>query len=241
MANWAFGTVLTWNGTAIAKLKNMTGPSPSASKVDMTTHDSPGGIKEFVAGLIDSGELSLDGLFEPGDAGQVAINADFYSRTSRAFVLTLPAAMGANISGTGIIIKPLEVGAPIDGAVPFKATIAITGAITVNVTASNNFSALAGIEENTGAALDLVPNFAAGTYAYNVLVNTASTWVKFTATFAAGICSVLVGGVVVATMLTTVQSGAIAIGAADSLTQITITVKETNKVAKTYVINVARP
>ena len=241
-ANWAYGTILTRLGVPIAEIRNITAPSPKADTYDVTTHDSAGGYKEFLVGLKDGGECALEGNFYPGDAGQMALITDFNSSTVRAYTLTFPAAMGSTLTFNGYVISSPEIGAPVDGAVSFKATIKVTGQVTVNVTASNNITVLTGTEETALAALDFVPNFLAATRAYSCDgVDTASTWVKFIATFAAGVCTVWVGGVLVDTLTTTVESGAIAIGAANTMTPITIRVKETNKVAVEYVINVPRP
>lgn len=241
-ATWAWGTTLTRAGNPIAELTSITGPSHTADTIDVTDLSAASGARKFIAGLKDAGDLSMDGSFYPGDTlGQVAMHADWLAGTERAYVLTFPAAMGANLSFNAFVTA-FAVGAPVDGKVPFSATLKLNGVPTLNVTASNNITVLTGIEENAGAALDFVPNFAAGTYTYAVdVINTASTWVKFTATFAAGTCTVWVGGVLIETLVSTVQSGAIAIGAANSVTDITLQVKEANKVATTYVIRIPRP
>ena len=46
------GTILTV-GTAIAELESISGPSISMDTIDVTTHNSTGGIREFVGGMID--------------------------------------------------------------------------------------------------------------------------------------------------------------------------------------------
>jgi type 1 fimbria pilin len=86
-----------------------------------------------------------------------------------------------------------------------------------------------------------VPAFAATKYTYAIPVNTASTSIHLTATFAAGTCTVWVGGVLIETLTSTVESGDIAIGAADTVTVVTLRVQETNKTAKEYALSIARP
>jgi len=238
---WAFGTVLSRAGNPIAELTSITGPTESADALDVTSHDSAGGFREFVAGLKDAGELSMEGNFAPGDAtGQIAMHADLASGTVREYIMTLPAAMAATLTIDGVVTA-LSTGAPHDDKVPFSATVKLTGVPVLGITASNNITVLVGIEENGGAVLDFVPNFAAATYEYSLDgINTLSSYIQVTATFAAGVGTVTCLGVE-QNILTTVQSGQIVIGAADSVTDVVIEIKETNKVAATYTLHVARP
>ena len=241
-ATWAYGTILSRLGVPIAEIRTLTAPVPTADTIDVMSHDSAGGYDEFLIGIRHGGECTAEGFFYPGDPGQIALINDFNSGTIRAYTLTFPAAMASTMTFNGYVTTAPEIGAPVDGAVSFKATIKVSGQVTVNVTASNNITVLTGTEETAVAALDFIPNFAAATRSYSCDgIDTASTWVKLISTFAAGVCTVWVGGVLVATLTSTVESGAIAIGAANTMTPITIRVKETNKVAVEYVINVPRP
>ncbi len=236
------GAVFARAGNAIAELTAINGIDVTRGSVEATSHDSASGYQEFIPGLKDGGEISLEGNFIAGDTnGQIALfNTDMESDALVAYTITFPTAITATFSFNGFVTKAPGIGLPIGDKIPFAATIKVSGKPTLSVTASNNITVLSGIEENTGAALDFVPNFAQATRTYNINVNTASTWIKVTATFAAGTCTVEVGGVVVQTLTSTVQSGAITIGAADSLTDVLIKVKETGKVAVTYTLHVAR-
>ncbi len=240
-AYWAWGATLTRAGNAIAELTSITGPSEKADTLDVTDLGAASGFRKFIAGLKDGGELSMEGSLYPGDTlGQVAMHADLASGTERAYILTFPAAAGATMSFQGLVTAWATAN-PVDNKVPFSATVKITGVVTLNITASNNLSAMAGIEETAVAVLDFVPNFAAATYIYSTaLINTASTWVKVTVTFAAGVGSVECLGVT-QTLLSTVQSGPIVIGAANTSSVVTITIKETNKIATIITIHVPRP
>lgn len=240
-ASWALGSVLTRALNPIAEIVNIVGPDPTMDTIDVTNLSSPNGVREFIPTLQDMGEVTLEGNFYPGDTlGQIGLKTDYDNRTLQAFVLTFPAATGTNVAFNAYVTRPLGLGAPVDGKIPFAATLKISGTITVNVTASNNVTVLTGVEETGLGALDFVPNFLATVYTYNVLVDTATTWITVNATFAAGVGSVVCLGVT-QSLTSTVDSGHIVIGAANSLTDVIITVKETNKIAKTYTIHVARP
>lgn len=57
--------------TTIASIVSITGPSISADTIDVTNMDSPGGWKEFIAGLIEGGEIGVE-AFLVADASQLA-------------------------------------------------------------------------------------------------------------------------------------------------------------------------
>ena len=89
----AYGSTLTWNGTALAELTNITGPSMKVDTIDVTNFGSPNSFREFIVGLIDGGEVGIEGNFITSDTlGQVAFSTDFYARTSRTCVITGPTA-----------------------------------------------------------------------------------------------------------------------------------------------------
>lgn len=67
----AFGTSLSRNnGTdfdAIANVTALSGPSMSRDTIDVTAHDSPNSYMEFVASLIDGGEVTAELNWDPAD------------------------------------------------------------------------------------------------------------------------------------------------------------------------------
>lgn len=234
-----FGSTVSWNGTLIAHCKDIPFPSLTRDKVDFSNMDSADQFEEIKVGLGHAGEVPFDVIFIPGDAGQAAAIADFLSGTVREMIITGPVAAAftwtcnAYITGVGGSM-------PTNDGIVMNLTLSLTGKPVLAVTTSANITSLTGIEENTGAALDFIPNFAGATVIYNVLVNTASTWIKLTVTDATATITVTALGVS-STLVSGVQSGAIVIGAADTMTAVTVKVKDSNKVAKTYTFNIARP
>jgi predicted secreted protein len=241
-AHWAYGATFKWNNVAVAELTSIGLPQEAVAMLDVTSHDSAGGIRERIPTLIDPGTIPIAGNFHESDPATIAMRTDMLARTSRAFVVTFPAAMGTTFSGTAYMSN-FQLGAlAVDGSSTFTAELQVTGSSTLAITASNNLSALAGTEsDGPDTALVFVPAFAAAKYAYNIAVNTASTTLHLTCTFAAGTATVWIGGVLIETLVSTVESGHIAIGAADTVTAVTIRVQETNKTAKEYVLSIARP
>lgn len=70
-----FGTVLargdgatpTETFTAIANVNNIGGPGLSRETIDVTAHDSPDQWMEFLGGLKDGGEVSMDVNYDPAE------------------------------------------------------------------------------------------------------------------------------------------------------------------------------
>lgn len=77
----AFGTLLKMGDGAtpvesfatIANVMTIGGPEYTKDMLEVTSHDSPGGWKEFVGSLKDGGTLSLDINFDPANTTHVAL------------------------------------------------------------------------------------------------------------------------------------------------------------------------
>ena len=62
--------------TAVAEVTNIKPPSMSRDAVDATHNQSSEGWREFIAGLKDGGEVSLDVNFVPGSATTLTLMAE---------------------------------------------------------------------------------------------------------------------------------------------------------------------
>jgi len=232
-ANSAFGTSISIGGTDIAELTNIGGVNISMDTIDVTNHDSSDAYREFIGGLVDAGEVPVEGNFYPGDAGQVALLTALNNRTSSAFVITFPAAVGATWTFNALVTGFMAADAPIDGALPFSATLKISGKPTLAVTASTGLTTP--FFTVSGAGTVIVPTASGSVYDYVVNIATAITSVTITPTAAAGV--ITVDGNTVATGM---ASSAITLGAAGSITEAAIVVQETGKTAKTYTLQLVR-
>lgn len=240
MHGHAYGTTITRAGNPIGELTSIGGIELSMDTVDVTSHESTDAYREFVAGLIDTGEVALEGNFDPDDtAGQLALRTDLESRNSVAFVITLPAAFGTSWAFDAFVTKFKVGDMPVDGKVSFSASLKIDGKPALSISASNNLTALT-CTDDKGAA-NFAPNFAAAIYDYVVVLDAAASTYHYNATFAAGTCTIRDGKGGTQTVLTTVDSSEISAPAADSFHIDTVTVKETGKVPKVYTIRVYRP
>ncbi len=236
----AFGSTLSWNAVALAELSSISGPSLSVDTIDVSSDGSPSGFREFIAGMKDGGEVSVAGNFISGDTtGQIALTTDMMAGTVRQVVITDPTLSASTWTFNAICTK-FEPDRPFDGKFGFTATFKVTGVPVLAVTESADITDMT-FEDSVGAVTPVPGPFAGGTYTYSATINTASTYIKVTVTdaTAASIKATCLG--VEHVLTSTVQSGQITVGAADTVTKLTITVKDTGKVAKTYTIYITRP
>jgi predicted secreted protein len=229
-AKAAFGTTFQWNSQTVAELTNIGGYELSIDMIDVTNHQSTSGFKEQIAGLVDVGEIPIEGNFKYSDSnGQIAMATDAAARTSRTITITFPSSLGV-LTGTAFITK-LKIGdAPHDGKIPFSASLKITGAPTFTVTAGED---LTGLTVTTGT---LVPVFGGTTYAYVVNIATDQATCTVTPTCAAA-DSITVNGNVVASGS---PSSAITLGAAGSVTTIHVITIDAGKTNKDYTLYLTR-
>lgn len=135
----AFGTVLEYstdNGgtwTAIAGLTNIDTPSGTTEEVDATAHDSPGGYREFIAGLKDPGEVSIEGYYDPNDATHDG-SSGLPSLWASGDVVSWRVRSPAHGSNSGVefdgYVSAFQATFPSDGLMGFTGTIRATGPTT---------------------------------------------------------------------------------------------------------------
>lgn len=120
---FAHGTTLSLGGSLVAELTNVGGPSVSVDPIDVTSHDSADKFREFVAGLKDGGEISVEGNLVSSAQGNVILD-NIVSGTVVAVVITFPSSITFTAQGFATGFEP---GAPHDDKLSFSATIKITG------------------------------------------------------------------------------------------------------------------
>ena len=233
----AFGTTFTWNSAVVAGLSAINGIELSVDTLDVTTHQSANYYKEILPGLIDPGEVSLEGNFDYTDtAGQQAMLTDLNSRVSRTGVITFPGATGTTWTFTGYLTG-LKIGdAATDGTIPFTAKIKPTGKPAFAVATSAGLTTPFFSVNNSGT---IVPVAAQATLEYTITWATGITTFTITPTAAAGTITVTANGVT-QTVISGNASSAIALGAATSMINMTVVVQENAKAPKTYLFHCVR-
>lgn len=131
----AFGTLLKIGdeaGTsfdAVAEVTNIDFMDVSADDLDVTSHDSEDAWREFLAGLKDGGELSMDLNFDP------SIHANLLSLVgvTRNMQVTFPTGVDEKVEFEGYI-KSLSGSAPVDDKLSASASVKVSGPVTITST-----------------------------------------------------------------------------------------------------------
>ena len=122
-----------WSGAtwaAIAEINSISGPSMSRDTIDVTSLDSTGGYREFIAGFRDPGTVQLTMNFTA--ATYELMLADFESDTDGNYEILFPAE-GTNYSLEFIgLVTELPIEIPTDDKVTSTVTIKISGQVTTN-------------------------------------------------------------------------------------------------------------
>jgi predicted secreted protein len=121
-----------WSGTAwanIAEVNSISGPKMSRETIDVTSLDSTGGYREFIAGFRDAGTVTLNMNFTR--AGYDQMKDDFESDTLQNYEIVLPDAENTSVEFEGLVTElPLTISP--DDKITVDVTIKISGEPTVN-------------------------------------------------------------------------------------------------------------
>ncbi len=137
----AFGTLLkigdggtpTEVFTTVAEVSNIGGPSLTLDAIEITHHSSPDGWREYIGGLLEGGEVSLDVNFNPTGATHSYTSGlikDMVNRTVRNFQLVFP-NVGATTWTFAALVTSFEPSEPIDDKLSASITLKVTGKPTL--------------------------------------------------------------------------------------------------------------
>lgn len=121
----AAGTATSVTFTNIANLKDYSGFDGSASELDKTNMDST--AKEFMLGLTDPGQFTINIDYDNGNAGHIALRAKQVSGAICNFKLTMPDTDVITFNG---YVKKFSLAGGVDAIVKTAVDIRISGAIT---------------------------------------------------------------------------------------------------------------
>lgn len=134
MAVDAFGTALQRSDmtssptfTEVANVTSISGPSLSREAYETTAHDQTDAYREFIGGLKDGGEVSLELDFDFGEGthdNSTGLISDLDDTTNRDYKLVFPDTSEFAFEA---ILTGLEFDAPVDGKLTASATFKISG------------------------------------------------------------------------------------------------------------------
>jgi len=122
----AFGTVFKIGADAVANLTDVSGPNIAVDSIDVTAHDSADDYREFVAGVIDGGEVSLEGNVTTNAEYKTLLDTLEARDATQSFTIEFPSGTVNNITFNGFFTA-LETGAPFEDKLTFSATVKVTG------------------------------------------------------------------------------------------------------------------
>ena len=115
--------------TSIAEVNSISGPSMSRDTIDVTSLDSTGGYREFIAGFRDAGTIQLNVNFTI--AGYNSLKDDFESDSARDYQIVLPDAGATTFEFAALVTEiPLEI--PMDDKITMSVTLKITGQVILS-------------------------------------------------------------------------------------------------------------
>jgi predicted secreted protein len=123
------------NGTALTELVgvfNVTIPESTTDDVETTHYKSAGRFREFIAGLKDRGEFTVEMNFVAGNATDILCRAADAASDTRAFKIVLPDDAGDaawEIEGTAYA-KGYSRNIPIDDRMTAVLTLRVSGDLT---------------------------------------------------------------------------------------------------------------
>lgn len=116
--------------TTIPGVKDFTLALGSPDQIEVTSHDSSGGYKEYVSGLMESKEITVPIVWDGANAQHAALLAALQASTTLGYKITGKEAtpktytFNANITG-------LDISWEVHGAQEATLTLKPTGSITV--------------------------------------------------------------------------------------------------------------
>lgn len=240
-----FSSCLIWNYRKVLEILSLSGPAQARDTVELTSHDSPNEFREYVAGVIAGGEISLDGNFIKGDAaGQIAFHTDVQGGTKRNGFIVMPMAVGGSLFFAAIA-RGFEPSYPFDSKIGVTGSLIVTGKpllLTVQATGlTTPFLSgihVGGVED--GNALTILPETkAADVYAYTCTIAADTTGVKLTATCAGQ--TPYIQGIEEASGVQTDAAITCAVGVTDILILCYTTADPPGTSPRLYILSVTRP
>lgn len=116
--------------TRLGEVTAISLPNPQQADVEATHFASPGRTREYIAGLIDNGEITVGINFDAGSATDALITEAMTSGEVREMMISVPTSSGTNQEYTfPAIIKGYEKTIPIDDRQTATVTARVAGAV----------------------------------------------------------------------------------------------------------------
>lgn len=115
--------------TPIGNVTSVSGPEIERETYDVTSHDSEDGWREFIGGLKDGGEVSVELNYDPRKHD--ALVADFDDTEARDYKMVFPAPAGGGSWEFKALLTGFSQEAPVDDKLSAELTFKVTGKPTI--------------------------------------------------------------------------------------------------------------
>jgi len=119
------GSQFALGSTTVSELTNISFPGFSADSIDVTTHNSTDKFREFIKGLTDAGEITIEGNMDYTDYEVLYVGATTTSLYSAT--IAVPTSPSESQWLANVFVSGLDGNAPHDEKLDFSATLKITG------------------------------------------------------------------------------------------------------------------
>ena len=130
---WAFGTEIrlgslagtVWTYTEIARVEDISGGGITQSFDEVTAHDSVGRYKQYMATLLELGEISFDIIWDPTHAthdGTTGLLNEIQDGTAKNYQVAFPTSPAVTWTFSAFVSQ-FAWNAPVEGAL--RASIAL--------------------------------------------------------------------------------------------------------------------
>lgn len=123
-AKIGFGADFKRGIASVGEVLSIGAPSLSRDVVDATHMKTTGGWREYIGGLKDGGEVSVEIQSKPSSVGYQALVADFDNDAPETYSVEFPDGASWTFSA---LITGMETSDPLDGKITTSATFKITG------------------------------------------------------------------------------------------------------------------
>lgn len=114
--------------SAIAEINSIQGPDKSRETIDVTSLDSTGGYREFIAAFRDAGQVQLEMNFSRD--GYLDMNDDFESETLVDYQIVIGDTGNTTMDFSGLVVN-IGLAIPLDDKITAPVTIKISGPVTI--------------------------------------------------------------------------------------------------------------
>ena len=125
-----FGTIVNIGGSNAPNLRQVSTPEISVDMKDITSHGSASQFRDFIAGLKDGGEVTLEGNFNYGMNINTVFLTGLDAGTAVTVAVELPSSAEATYGSTWTFtgyVSQFGGASPYDDLMTYKVTIKVSG------------------------------------------------------------------------------------------------------------------